>query len=30
MGSHVATASGFNFLKVALFRYDVPVRGIAG
>lgn len=31
MGSHVATASGFNkFLKLALFHYGVLVRGIAG
>lgn len=31
MGSHVAPASGFySFLKLALFHYDVPVRGFAG
>lgn len=31
MGLHVATANGINkFLKLALFHYDVPVRGTAG
>lgn len=31
MASHVAAASGFGkFLKLAPFRYGIPVRGIAG